>query len=85
MVSNRGMKVANANESRAMVLEALDGRLASARTSLSIPALRFTPSGLSASIGDGIARAAQKHRQRRAPLPMLGTSSSVVTAGWPAS
>src|SRR5882762_185871 len=58
MVSNRSMKVANANESRAMVLEALDGTPGTPReiVTLNAGAALYT-SGVVASIGEGIARA----------------------------
>src|SRR6266566_1250853 len=58
MVSNRGMKVANANESRAMVLEALDGTPGTPREIVTLNAgVALYTSGVVASIGEGIARA----------------------------
>jgi anthranilate phosphoribosyltransferase len=58
MVSNRGMKVVNANESRAMVLEALDGMRGTPREIVTFNAgVALYTSGVVASIGEGIARA----------------------------
>jgi len=58
MVSNRGMKVANANESRAMVLEALDGTAGTPREIVTLNAgVALYAAGVVASIGDGIGRA----------------------------
>jgi len=58
MVSNRGMKVANANESRAMVLEALEGTPGTPREIVTLNAgVALYTAGIVASIGEGIARA----------------------------
>ncbi|MBV8210783.1 MAG: anthranilate phosphoribosyltransferase [Burkholderiaceae bacterium] len=58
MVSNRGMKVANPNESRAMVLEALDGTAGTPREIVTLNAgVALYAADVVASIGDGIARA----------------------------
>jgi len=58
MVSNRGIKVGNAGESRAMVLEALDGTAGTPREIVTLNAgVALYVAGVAASIGDGIARA----------------------------
>ena len=58
MVSNRGMKVANANESRMMVQEALDGTAGTPREIVTLNAgVALYVAGVVTSIGDGIARA----------------------------
>jgi anthranilate phosphoribosyltransferase len=60
MVSNRGMKVANANESRMMVQEALDGTAGTPREIVTLNAgVALYVAGVVTSIGDGIARARQ--------------------------
>jgi anthranilate phosphoribosyltransferase len=58
MVSNRGMKVSNANESRAMVLEALDGADGTPREIVILNAgVALYAAGTAASIEEGIVRA----------------------------
>ena len=58
MESNRGMKVANANESRAMVLEALDGTPGTPREIVTLNAgVALYAAGSTVSIEEGIARA----------------------------
>ena len=58
MVSNRGMKVANANESRMMVQEALDGTPGTPREIVTLNAgVALYVAGVCASIGEGIGRA----------------------------
>jgi anthranilate phosphoribosyltransferase len=58
MVSNRGIKVSNAAESRAMVLEALDGVQGTAREIVVLNAgVALYASGVAGSIHDGITRA----------------------------
>jgi anthranilate phosphoribosyltransferase len=58
MVSNRGMKVSNANESRAMVLEALDGVAGTPREIVTLNAgVALYASGAAASIDEGIREA----------------------------
>jgi len=58
MVSNRNIKVSNVGESRAMVLEALDGTAGTAREIVILNAgVGLYASGVAASIGDGIVRA----------------------------
>jgi anthranilate phosphoribosyltransferase len=60
MVSNRGMKVANANESRMMVQEALDGTAGTPREIVTLnAAVALYVADVVTSIGDGIARARQ--------------------------
>ena len=58
MVSNRGIKVANAAESRAMVLEALNGAPGTAREIVTLNAgVALYACGAAGSIQEGIARA----------------------------
>jgi anthranilate phosphoribosyltransferase len=58
MVSNRSIKVSNAAESRAMVLEAVDGKAGTPREIVTLNAgVALYAAGVAASIGDGIARA----------------------------
>jgi anthranilate phosphoribosyltransferase len=58
MVSNRSIKVSNPAESRAMVLEALDGALGTPRQIVTLNAgVALYASGVASSIADGIARA----------------------------
>jgi anthranilate phosphoribosyltransferase len=58
MVSNRNIKVSTVGESRAMVLEALDGTAGTAREIVILNAgVGLYASGVAASIGDGIVRA----------------------------
>ncbi len=58
MASNRGMKVANATESRAMVLEALDGTPGTPREIVTLNAgVALYAAGVAACIGDGIGQA----------------------------
>ena len=58
MVSNRGIKVSNAAESRAMVLEAVDGTPGTAREIVTLNAgVALYASGVAGSIHDGITRA----------------------------
>jgi anthranilate phosphoribosyltransferase len=58
MVSNRGMKVSNPDESRAMVLEALNGTPGTPREIVTLNAgVALYASDAAASIGEGIGRA----------------------------
>jgi anthranilate phosphoribosyltransferase len=58
MVSNRSIKVSNPGESRAMVLEALDGAKGTPREIVTLNAgVALYASGVASSIADGIARA----------------------------
>jgi anthranilate phosphoribosyltransferase len=58
MVSNRSIKVSNPAESRAMVLEALDGAVGTPRQIVTLNAgVALYASGVASSIADGIARA----------------------------
>jgi len=58
MVSNRGMKVANASESRVMVLEALDGTPGTPREIVTLNAgVALYAAGAAPSIQEGIVRA----------------------------
>jgi anthranilate phosphoribosyltransferase len=58
MVSNRGIKVSDPVQSRAMVLEALDGTAGTAREIVTLNAgVALYASGVAGSIGDGIVRA----------------------------
>src|SRR6516225_9567385 len=58
MVSNRGMKVTNPSESRTMVLEALQGTPGTPREIVTLNAgVALYTAGITASIGEGIARA----------------------------
>jgi anthranilate phosphoribosyltransferase len=66
MVSNRSLRVADAAESKAMLLEALDNKPGTAReiVTLNAGAALYT-ANLADSIGAGIARAREAHGQRR--------------------
>ena len=58
MVSNRGLKVGNANESKAMVTDALDNKEGTAREIVTFNAgVALYAANVADSIGDGIARA----------------------------
>ena len=58
MASNRSIKVSNAAESRAMVLEAVDGRAGTPREIVTLNAgVALYAAGVAASIGAGIVRA----------------------------
>jgi anthranilate phosphoribosyltransferase len=58
MVSNRGLKVADAHESKAMLLAALENRSGIAREIVALNAgTALYTANLAASIGDGIVKA----------------------------
>jgi anthranilate phosphoribosyltransferase len=58
MVSNRGLKVADAHESKAMLLAALENRSGIAREIVALNAgTALYTANLTASIGDGIVKA----------------------------
>jgi anthranilate phosphoribosyltransferase len=83
-VSNRGMKVANPNESRAMVLEALDGTPGTPREIVTLNAgVALYTAGIAASIGEGIARAREAiaSSAARAKLDQFVTVTRTLAAG----
>jgi anthranilate phosphoribosyltransferase len=84
MVSNRGMKVANANESRVMVQEALDGTPGTPREIVTLNAgVALYVAGVAASIAEGIGRAREAIASgaARAKLDQFVTVTRKLAAG----